>query len=105
MVFNSKHKPVVELFGLPDPPKTGRARLVHAAIELFYSHGFQAVGVDQIIAAAGVTKTTFYKHFESKDDLLVAAIQQRDEWEMGAWTNAVRKMAGDDPKEQLLPKP
>jgi hypothetical protein len=53
MVFNSKHKPVVELFGLPDPPKTGRARLVHAAIELFYSHGFQTVGVDQIIAAAG----------------------------------------------------
>lgn len=102
MVFNSKHKPVVELFGLPDPPKTGRARLVHAAIELFYSHGFQAVGVDQIFAAAGVTKTTFYKHFESKDDLLVAAIGQRDQWEMQAWTKAVQKMAGDDPKKQLL---
>jgi AcrR family transcriptional regulator len=102
MVFNTKHKPVVELFGLPDPPKTGRARLVHAAIELFYSHGFQAVSVDQIIAAAGVTKTTFYKHFESKDDLLVAAIQQRDEWEMQAWMQAVQKMAGDDPKGQLL---
>jgi AcrR family transcriptional regulator len=102
MVFNSKHKPVVELFGLPDPPKTGRARLIHAAIELFYSHGFQAVGVDQIIAAAGVTKTTFYKHFESKDDLLVAAIRQRDEWEIRAWTAAVRKMAGDDPRAQLL---
>ena len=102
MVFNSKHKPVVELFGLPDPPKSGRARLVHAAIELFYSHGFQAVGVDQIIAAAGVTKTTFYKHFESKDDLLMAAIRQRDDWEMAAWTSAVQKMAGEDPKAQLL---
>jgi AcrR family transcriptional regulator len=102
MVFNSKHKPVVELFGLPDPPKTGRARLLHAAIELFYSHGVQAVGVDQIIAAAGVTKTTFYKHFESKDDLLVAAIRQRDQWEMQAWTAAVRKIAGDDPRAQLL---
>ena len=102
MVYNSKHKPIVDLFGLPDPPKTGRARLVHAAIELFYSHGFQAVGVDQIIAAAGVTKTTFYKHFESKDALLVTAIRQRDEWEMGAWTNAVQKMVGDDPKAQLL---
>jgi len=47
-VFNCKHKPVVELFGLPDPPKTGRGRLVHAAIELVYGHGFQAVGVDQV---------------------------------------------------------
>ena len=102
MVFNSPHKPVVELFGLPEPPNTGRARLVHAAIELFYSHGFQAVGVDQIISAAGVTKTTFYKHFESKDDLLVAAIRQRDEWEMEAWSEAVKKIAGDDPKAQLL---
>jgi hypothetical protein len=71
MVFNSKHKPAAELFGLPEPPKTGRARLVHVAIELFYSYGFQAVGVDQIIASTGVTKTTFYKHFDSKDDLLV----------------------------------
>lgn len=102
MVFNSQHKPVAELFGLPDPPKTGRARLVHTAIELFYSHGFQAVGVDQIIANAGVTKTTFYKHFESKDDLVVAAIRQRDEWETQAWNDAVKKLAGDNPKAQLL---
>ena len=43
MVFNSKHKPVAELFGLPEPPKTGLARLIHVAIELFYGHGFQAV--------------------------------------------------------------
>jgi AcrR family transcriptional regulator len=102
MVFKSRYTPVAELFGVPDPPKTGRARLVHAAIELFYRHGFQAVGIQQVIAAAGVTKTTFYKHFESKDDLLVAAVRQRDEWEMQAWTTAVRKLAGDDPKQQLL---
>jgi AcrR family transcriptional regulator len=102
MVYASKYKPVVELFGLPEPPKTGRGRLVHAAIELFYRHGFQAVGIDQIITAAGVTKTTFYKHFESKDDLLVAAIRQRDEWEMQAWVEAVEKLAGDDPRGQLL---
>jgi AcrR family transcriptional regulator len=102
MVYNTQHKPVAEIFGLPDPPKTGKARLVHVAIELFYSHGFQAVGMDRILAAAGVTKTTFYKHFESKDDLIMAAIQQRDEWEMQAWTNAIEKMAGDDPKQKLL---
>jgi AcrR family transcriptional regulator len=95
-------KTVTELLGLPDPPKTGRERLVTAAIELFYRHGFGAVGVDRVIDAAGVTKTTFYKHFEGKDDLMVAAVQRRDEWESQAWDRAVRKLAGDDPCKQFL---
>lgn len=95
-------KSVVELFGLPEPPKTGRERLVAAAVELFYRHGFGAVGVDRVIDAAGVTKTTFYKHFTGKDDLMVAAVQRRDEWESAAWGRAVRKLAGDDPVKQLL---
>ena len=90
-------KSVTELLGLPDPPKTGRERLVAAAVELFYRHGFAAVGIDRVIAAAGVTKTTFYKHFESKDDLMVAAVRRRDEWESAAWQRAVRRLAGDPP--------
>lgn len=102
MVYQSTHKPVVELFGLPDPPRAGRERLIHAAIELFYSHGFQAVGIDRILVKAGVTKTTFYKHFESRDELLVAAIRRRDEWEMQAWGEAVERLAGNDPRAQLL---
>jgi AcrR family transcriptional regulator len=97
----SARKTAVELLGLPDPPKTGRERLVAAAIELFYRQGFNAVGVDQIIAAAGVTKTTFYKHFDGKDDLMVAAVQRRDEWESQAWNRAVHERAGDDPLQQL----
>jgi len=99
---NSSPKSVVELFGLPDPPKTGRERLVAAAVELFYRQGFAAVGIDRVIATAGVTKTTFYKHFESKDELMVAAVERRDEWESQAWSRAVRKLAGDDPTGQLL---
>ncbi len=95
-------KSVSQLLGLPDAPRTGRERLIAAAIELFYRHGFGAVGIDQIIATAGVTKTTFYKHFESKDDLMVAAVHRRDEWESQAWANAVRKLGGDDPRRQLL---
>src|SRR5215510_3382514 len=95
-------KSVTELFGLPEAPTTGRDRLVAAAIELFYRHGFSAIGVDRVIEAAGVTKTTFYKHFEGKDDLMVAAVQRRDEWESQAWDRAVRKLAGDDPIKQLL---
>jgi AcrR family transcriptional regulator len=101
-MLKTRKKSVVELFDLPDVPKTGRERLVAAAIELFYQHGFGAVGVDQVIAKAGVTKTTFYKHFEGKDDLMVAAVRRRDEWESRAWDRAVRKLAGDDPTRQLL---
>ena len=95
-------KSVSELLGLPDPAKTGRGRLVAVAIELFYRHGFGAVGIDRIIAAAGVTKTTFYKHFEGKDDLMVAAVRTRDAWETAAWGRAIREIAGDDPAGQLL---
>jgi AcrR family transcriptional regulator len=98
----ARTKSVWELFGLPDPPRTGRERLVATAVELFYRQGFGAVGVDQVIATAGVTKTTFYKHFDGKDDLMVAAVQRRDEWEAQAWYRAVRELAGDDPALQLL---
>lgn len=98
----TRRKSVTELFGVPPAPRSGRERLVAAAIELFYRHGFGAVGIDQVISAAGVTKTTFYKHFEGKDDLMVAAVQRRDEWEMQAWDRAVRELAGDDPAGQLL---
>jgi len=102
VVLNSRHKPVAELFGVPEPPKTGRDRLIQVAIELVYTHGFQAVGVDQVIAAAGVSKTTFYKHFESRDHLLVAAIRTRDKWEMAGFNAALEKLAGNDPRAKLL---
>lgn len=95
-------KGLAELFDLPDLPKTGRDRLVVAAVDLFYRQGFQAVGIDQVIDKAGVTKTTFYKHFESKDDLMVAAVLRRDEWESAAWARAVQKKVGDDPLAQFL---
>jgi len=102
MTIASTTKSVTDLLGLPPPPQTGRDRLTAAAIELFYRHGFSAVGIDRIIDKAGVTKTTFYKHFESKDDLMVAAIKMRDEWEAIAWARAIKKIAGDDPRRQIL---
>ena len=51
---------------------SARDRLLAAASELFHVAGVQATGVDSIIAAAGVAKATFYRHFPSKDDLVVA---------------------------------
>jgi AcrR family transcriptional regulator len=96
-----RQKTAAELLGVI-PPKSGRDRLLAVAIDLFYDHGFQAIGIDRVITEAGVTKTTFYKHFESKDDLMVAAVLQRDEWENRAWDRYVTEHAGDDPVKRLL---
>ena len=95
-------KSIHELFGAAPPKRTGRERLLAVAIELFYTRGFQAVGLDQVVAAAGVSKTAFYNHFESKDELMLEAVKLRDEWEMAAWRRAVEELAGDDPTAQLL---
>jgi AcrR family transcriptional regulator len=95
-------KSAAELLGVSEPSKNARDRLIDTAIDLFYRNGFHAVGLDLIIDETGVTKTTFYKHFESKDDLIIAALKKRDEWECGAWQRAVKQIAGDDPSGQLL---
>jgi AcrR family transcriptional regulator len=95
-------KSAAELLGVLEVPKRGRDRIVATAVELFYRHGFAAVGLDRVLAEAGVSKTTFYKHFESKDELMVAAVEMRDRWERAAWERAARLLAGGDPKKQLL---
>ncbi len=58
-----------------------RARILAVAGDLFYREGFRAVGVDRIVAESGVAKMTFYRHFPSKDDLLVAVLEhRRQQW-------------------------
>lgn len=98
----AKIKSVVELLGQPPAPTTGRERLIAAGMELFYREGFHAVGLDRVIEFAGVTKTTFYKHFEAKDDLVLACVVARDAWEMQAWKRGIEEIAGDDPRGQLI---
>ena len=61
-----------------------RERIVDAAAELFYSHGLRAVSADKIIERAGITKVTFYRHFPTKDDLIVAYLERRAAWERDA---------------------
>ncbi|MBN1477787.1 TetR/AcrR family transcriptional regulator [Candidatus Sumerlaeota bacterium] len=90
-----------ELFGAPEPPKRGRDRLLAIAIDLFYRNGFNSIGIENVIEEAGVSKTTFYKHFSSKSDLMVAAVKWRDRYEQRAWRRAVNLLAGDDPRRQL----
>lgn len=56
-----------------------RRRLLDAAIRLFYEEGIHAVGIDRIIAEAGVAKASFYKHFPSKEDLVVGYLEEVDQ--------------------------
>jgi len=93
---------VARILAVPEVPPEGRGRLIWTAINLFYRRGINAVGIDQVISSAGVSKTTFYKHFESKDDLVVQALTERDAWEMRAWKEAARRIAGDSPGATLL---
>ena len=87
---------------MPVIPAQGRDRLVGIAMSLFYFHGISPIGLDRILAEAGVSKTTFYKHFESKDELVVATIELRDAWQMNAWVRAVEMLVGEDPRDQLM---
>lgn len=102
MTKKERRERVIELLHMPEFPKEGRGRLIGVAIELFYRYGISPIGLDHILAEAGVSKTTFYKHFESKDDLVQAVLKARDEIEMHSWTEAVREYAGENPRDQLI---
>ncbi|MGJ7553650.1 TetR/AcrR family transcriptional regulator [Variovorax sp. RB2P76] len=54
-----------------------RERILLTAHDLFYADGIRATGIDRVIAAAGVTKVTFYRHFSSKDDLVREFLDHR----------------------------
>ncbi|HET6953138.1 MAG TPA: TetR/AcrR family transcriptional regulator [Acidimicrobiales bacterium] len=82
-------------------PSAARERILGTAFELFYARGIRGVGVDLIIASSGVAKATFYKHFPSKDDLVVAYLDKVD----GVWSGqlvAAAEAAGPDPADQLV---
>ena len=55
-----------------------RERILSTAASLFYEYGYRAVGIDRVIAESGVAKATFYKHFPSKDELIVAWIDRAE---------------------------
>ena len=56
-----------------------RQRILETADRLFYQDGIRAVGIDRIIAEADVAKMSLYKHFPSKDDLILAVLRYREE--------------------------
>jgi AcrR family transcriptional regulator len=79
-----------------------RERLVTAAYELFARHGVQAVGVDAIIERSGVARQTLYRHFGSKQELVLAFLERREEvWTYG-WLAAEVRRREREPRKRLL---
>ena len=81
-------------------PSAARRRILEAADRLFYDHGVRAVSVDRLIAEAGVTRVTFYRHFPSKEDLVEAYLLVRAERGRRRVDEA-RAQAPDDPRVAL----
>lgn len=78
-----------------------RDHLVDTALKLFSRYGFHATGIDRILSESGVAKMTLYKHFKSKDELILAALQRRDELHRNWLTSEVERLA-TAPHERLL---
>jgi AcrR family transcriptional regulator len=83
-------------------PLSARDRILASAYELFARHGVRAVGVDEVIKRAEVAKATLYRHFASKDDLVLAFLQQREQLWTKEWVEAEARRRGETPEEQLL---
>jgi AcrR family transcriptional regulator len=79
-----------------------RERILESAYELFSRRGIRGVGIDEVIAHAGVAKATLYRHFPSKDDLALAFLERREQRWTRDWVEAESRRRGSTPEEQLL---
>ncbi|MGH1483142.1 MAG: TetR/AcrR family transcriptional regulator [Geminicoccales bacterium] len=78
-----------------------RDQLLKTAVNLFRRHGYQATAIDRILSESGVSKPTLYRHFDSKDALIMAALEVWDvEWR-GLLIDAMSE-PGVPPRERLL---
>lgn len=84
------------------PVASARERILAAAYELFSRRGIRAVGTDEVIERAGVARATLYRHFATKDELVLAVLRRREElWTQGLIEEQSRQR-GHTPEEQLL---
>jgi AcrR family transcriptional regulator len=87
---------------IPEAKPDARQRILDSAYELFSRRAIRDVGIDEVIERAGVAKATLYRHFPSKDDLVVAFLERREERWTLAWVEAEARRRGTTPEEQLL---
>jgi AcrR family transcriptional regulator len=78
-----------------------RERLIETSLRLFSTNGFHATGIDRILAEAGVAKMTLYRHFRSKDELILAALE-RYETIFRGWLEDVLKHSPLPPEDRIL---
>jgi AcrR family transcriptional regulator len=84
------------------PAERGTAdAILDTAARLFYAHGVRAVGVEWIVRESGIAKTSLYRHYSTKDDLVAAFLEREDRefWEQ--WEDACAPRAGD-PRGELM---
>jgi AcrR family transcriptional regulator len=79
-----------------------RDRIVGSAYVLFSQRGIRAVGVDEVIDRAGVAKATLYRHFASKDALVLAFLELREQRWTRDFVEAEAERRGANPEERLL---
>ena len=79
-----------------------RERVLRTAYELFSHHGVATIGVDRIVAEAGVAKMTLYRHFRSKDELVLAFLQERERRWTNEWLRAEAGRRGATAAERML---
>jgi AcrR family transcriptional regulator len=84
------------------PAGDARERIFAAAYDLFSRHGIRAVGIDAIIARSGVARQTLYRHFASKQELVLAYLERREDvWTKG-WLQAEVERRAAEPADRLL---
>jgi AcrR family transcriptional regulator len=86
----------MSLFTAPElKDQPARDRILLTAHQLFYSEGIRATGIDRVIADSGVAKVTFYRHFPSKNELILAFLTYRHERWIAWFTDALRKYGAE----------
>ena len=79
-----------------------RDRIVETAYDLFSRHGVRAVGVDRIVAESGVAKMSLYRHFSSKDELVLSFLQERERRWTNDWLRAEAERRGETAAGRML---
>ena len=82
--------------------QTGRARVLGAAAELFVAQGYAGTTLRQIAEAAGIKAGSVYHHFDSKEDLFVAVLDDGIVVMIDAFEDAAASLAGDEPVSDRL---
>lgn len=88
--------------GAPRAAADARTRLLDTAYSLFSRYGIHTIGIDRIIADAGVAKMTLYRHFASKDDLVLAFLELREQRWTHGWLRAEMERRATAPRDRLL---